>query len=719
MSMSTPRINNPKSEVAEKIREAVLLGLEPLRVDAPVALSSWAEMHFYLSAESSYVESRWKAYPFQIAILDCMGHDDIVEVDFMKAARVGFTKCLLAAIGYFAEHKKRNQALWQPSDGDRDEFTKVELEPMLRDVPVMERIFPSCLRRHKDNTLKSKKFLTGMLHLRGGTAAKSYRRISVDVVYLDELDAFDQDIEGEGDPFSLAKKRLEGAIFPKIIAGTTPKTKNLSHIETRTQQAAEVFAFHIPCPHCGHEHPLVWGGKRDKKEAYGFIWRDSDPDTVGHLCPKCGVIYSQQEYLSVYHRGRWINAATGIWIDRDLWVDPATSLEINRGPVFRYMDDEVAPVPFHVAFLIWTGYSPQATWPNIVREYLSAVLKAATGDATLLKTFTNTTLGEPYEEDVEKGDAQELIRRAEPYPLRVVPRDALVLVAFVDVQADRFEMVVWGFGRGEESWVVDYRVIDDVNPFVESDWEERLDPHLQQRYRHARGGSLGIEIVGVDTGYATHQAYRFCRTRERRKVYATKGETADNRPIKSRRTLVDVRQRTGRPIKHGCKLYWIGTDAAKDTIFGRLAIEMPGPGYMHFSTQLAPAFYDQLVSEVRILKKTSGQHVYKWVKPTSSTRNEVLDCTVGALWGLEVLSERYRDQRQFWDEMERRLAQPDLLSLLETPEPEDAPAVVQASGTDDLPALIVSVTQEAPAVAAPVVRRRPDPGSSNHSGGWL
>jgi Phage terminase large subunit (GpA) len=103
-----------------------------------------------------YTEGRWNAYPFQTAIMDCISHDDIVEVDVMKSARIGYTKMILAAIGYFAEHKKRNPAIWQPSDADSDEFTKTELESMLRDVPVMERVFPSCLRRHKDNTLKAK-----------------------------------------------------------------------------------------------------------------------------------------------------------------------------------------------------------------------------------------------------------------------------------------------------------------------------------------------------------------------------------------------------------------------------------------------------------------------------------------------------------------------------------------------------------------------------------
>src|SRR5690606_17594422 len=137
----------------------------------------------------------------------------------------------------------------------------------------------------KDNTLQQKKFLGSMLHLRGGKAAKNYRRISVDVAYLDELSAFDQNIEKEGDAVKLAAKRIEGATFPKLIAGSTPKLKGFCLIEGRAERADVRYTYHVPCVHCGEAHALSWGGK---EEAHGFKWVDNDPLTVGHVCPHCG-----------------------------------------------------------------------------------------------------------------------------------------------------------------------------------------------------------------------------------------------------------------------------------------------------------------------------------------------------------------------------------------------------------------------------------------------
>jgi phage terminase large subunit GpA-like protein len=139
------------------------------------------------------------------------------------------------------------------------------------------------------------------LHLRGGKAAKNYRRITVDCVYYDETDGFDRDIEKEGSAFRLGDKRIEGATFPKSVAGSTPKLKGFSLIEDREHQADVRFQYFIRCPHCDEEHTLDWGGKDAR---HGMKWTDGDPETVGHVCPHCGVCITQAEYLAAW-RGRW------------------------------------------------------------------------------------------------------------------------------------------------------------------------------------------------------------------------------------------------------------------------------------------------------------------------------------------------------------------------------------------------------------------------------
>lgn len=632
----------------KEIERAIAAGLESLAAVEPMRLSEWAAKNFYLSAESSYVEQAWEAYPYQVAIMDAMSNDEIEEVTFMKSARVGYTKMILAAVGYFAEHKRRNQALWQPTDDDSDEFCKTELEPMLRDVPAMMKVFPSFQAKSKANTLRQKKFLTSVLHLRGGKAAKNYRRLSIDVSILDEVDGFDQNVEKEGSPITLARKRIEGATFPKLIGGSTPKLKGLSLIEARHDQADLQFKRHIPCKHCGEMITLRWGGK-DK--SFGMKWINDDPSTVMHMCDLCDGQMTQADYLEVWGQGRWI-AQDGSYID-------------DGDGSFHAPDGARIPVPKKVAFHVWTAYSPQTSWAQIVDEFLSAQRKAKSGDKSELQTFVNTTLGETWEEDVEKADIHALMQRAEPYPLRVVQMGGLVLVAGIDVQDNRFEVVVWAVGRGEEMWVVDYMVLA-ANPAVPADWE-KLSFYMETRFQHMAGGTLGIEGYTIDTGgHFTHQAYAWARMQQAkgRRCFASKGDSRLGGPVKGRSSLQDVNY-AGKVIKSGIKLWLVGTDTAKDLIFGRLNVTQPGPGCLHFSQDLPAEFYHQLTAEARVKVRTVSGEQYRWAK--MRLRNEVLDCTVLALFASHML-DLHRYTERMWERLEAAV-QPAVADMFASPPP--------------------------------------------------
>ncbi|OVE45597.1 phage terminase large subunit family protein [Chromobacterium violaceum] len=662
-----------------EIQRAIRRGLTPLSAPEPLTLAEWANKHFYLSAESSYVEQRWQCYPFQVAIMNAISNDDIREVDWMKSARVGYTKIILAAMLYTAEHKRRNQAIWQPTDDDSDDFVRTELEPALRDVTVMRDVFPQYLARHKTNTLAQKKFVDSILHTKGGKAAKNYRRISIDTGYLDEADAFDRDVEKEGDPFTLAKKRTEGATFPKMVVGTTPKLKGFSNIEDRVQLANIRLRYHVRCPHCGEWIALEWGGK---DVPAGFKWVDRNPETVAHLCVHCGALMRQADYLAIWQGGRWIGEC-GSWTEDGVKFFDASSQPIAS--------------PEHVAFHIWTAYSPQATWSDIVREFLAAAEKAKAGDMSKMKTFVNTTRGETWEEDVEKTDTQALAARAEPYPLRTVPMGGLVLVAGVDVQGNRFEVVVWAIGRGEESWVVDYMVIH-ANTADETEWESKLDPYLQTAFPHAGGGVLHIEAAAVDTGgHYTHQAYNFCRQRARRKIFAVKGDSKPGKPIRGRASMQDVNWR-GKVLKRGVKMWLVGTDTAKDLLHGRLQLTSSGPGAIHFSKDLPEEFYAQITAEYRVLAKTAAGDLYRWMKP-NGRRNEVLDCTVYAMFCAQQL-DLHRFTDKMWEKLEGAV-QPPTLDMFSAEAPTAAISIHPPTSTPDpqasLPAASVTATAADPA----------------------
>ena len=652
------RMLHVEDDVRAELNRCARRGLAPLEVPAPMRLSTWMEQHFYLSEESSYEKGAWTFYPFQVAIADCIGHDGIEAVTWRKSARTGYTKIFLGAVCYMAEHKRRNQVVYQPTDEDRDDFTTTELEPALRDIKAMRRVFPKVNRKSKDNTMKKKRFIGCLLHLRGGKAAKNYRRITVDTVYYDEADGFDTDIEKEGSPFKLGDKRIEGATFPKSVAGSTPKLKGFSLIESREAEADERMRYFIRCPHCAEEHTLEWGGKG---AAHGMKWRDNDPSTAAHLCLHCGALITQAEYLANW-QGRW-KSDTGLWIDE---TDPTTLK-------FRTPDGQEVPPPRHIAFFTWTAYSPQAAWTSIVGDFLAAARKAKQGDDSDLKTFINTTRGETYEVELERTDATALEKRAETegnYKLRVVPRGGVVLTAGVDVQGDRWEVVIWAWGRGEEAWVVDDMVIHG-NPADEREWDEKLLPYLESPVKHACGIPMKIKATAIDTGgHYTHQAYNFVRSHARNNFFAVKGDSIDGKPVKGKSSLQDVNVR-GKIVPRGVRLWHVGTDTAKDLLHGRFKVQKPGPGYVHLSKELSADFFRQITAESRVPVRTHSGERYRWVKP-NGVRNEKLDCTVYAIFAAHAM-----DLHRYTDRMWQRLEVSFEGDLFDTPEGE-APAELQA-----------------------------------------
>lgn len=604
------------SETLKALLASVTAGMKPLTAEPPQHLSEWAEAHFFLSAEASHTQGRWHAYPFQRGWMDAFSNDDIEEVTVRKAKRIGYTKTLLAFMAYNAAHRRRKQALWMPTDDDRDSFVKSEVEPMLRDVDALKPV----IVEGKEDTMKLKSFLGSVLHLLGGKAARAYRRITVAVSILDEASAFDQKIEKSSDPITLARGRLEGAPFPKLIAGSTVRIKDMDHIQYREDNADVRMRYHIVCPHCDAEHPLIWGGKN---VAHGFKWDGADPATVRHVCPHCHEPIIQADYLRIWDAGAmWVSDCGRCRYDHHLhvWTD---ALGV------------VITAPRHVAFVeVWTAYSPQRAWSDIVREFLEASTKAKAGDTGPLEGFVNETLAQYWEATVERADEHALARRAEDYRIFTIPIGGLVLVAGVDVQDNRFEVVVWAIGRGEEMWCVDYSVIH-ANPADEREWE-KLDAYRSTIFSHASGQVLRIEAVAVDTGgHFTHQAYNYCRQRDRERVFAVRGDPQPSKMVKGKATIQDVNWH-GKVLKRGVRLWYVGTDTAKDLIYGRLCVTQPGAGYVHFSKDLPPEFYHQLTAEARVPQRTSRGTEYRWVN-VKRARNEVLDCTVYAIFCTHAL----------------------------------------------------------------------------------
>ncbi len=604
------------------------LALSPLRIPEPLKLCEWAESNFYLSAESSYVEGRFIAIPWQRAIMNAISNDDIRIIDWIKSARVGATKIMLASTGYFAYHKKRNQLFFQPRDTDAEDFCKTEIDTMLRDVACMREIFPELGKKSPKNTQKLKQFIGSSLRILGGETPANYRRVSVDVVYYDELESFKRDIGGEGSPLMLGDKRTEGAIFPKSVRMTTPRLKFGSIIEEEVENADCLLKFHVPCPHCHEEQVLKWGGK---DEPFGLKWDGDNPTTSFYLCEHNACVIHNNDLPEMNEGGVWRDENSGVWIDEDDY--------------FRDENGAYIITPKHVAFHIWTAYSPFVQWSQFVSEFIIAQkLVRKDGDTSKLKTFINTTLGETWADadDAERLDAGVLHNRREHYSKRGFNKRGIALFGGFDMQDDRIEGEIRSYGVDEngkannESWLVDYFILrgDPSQPEL---WD-RLHEQVLATYMREDGVELPITRICFDSqGHYTTEVYEFSKRAGISFVIPTKGASTYGEPL-----INYPRKRT----KHGVYLTMIGTDTAKDIIYNRLRLvtddlTQPKAGFYHFPLidWCDLTYFTQLCTEVKIPKKHRGKMVM--VYDAGSRRNEAIDCASGTLCALKISIEHY------------------------------------------------------------------------------
>ena len=583
-----------------RIISAVKAGLKLLQKPEPLRLSEWLDEHFYLSAESSYIEGKWETMPYQVAIADAMSNDDIREVNWIKSARVGATKLMVGATGYFAEHKKRNCVFFQPVDQDAKDFVKDEINPMLRDVPQVRRIFPDYDKKSQNNTLEKKVFLGSTLDVRGGKAAKNYRRLSKDVVFYDELDAFDNDVDNEGDPVTLGDKRIECATFPKSIRCTTPKIKGQSLIEHYSEDAECYFRFFVPCPHCHKEQYLKFGGK---DASFGLKWEDGKPRTTQYLCEHCGCLIDFSDLPKMQDEGVWRDEKNGVWIDDN--------------SDFHNADGDLIDPPYSVTFHLWTAYSSMTTWQRIVEDFLRAK-----NDPNKLKTFVNTTLGETWDETQgDKVDPDSLYARREEY-VRPVPEDVLYLTIGADTQDDRVEWEVFGWGPFEERYsIAYYRMYGDP---ASADFWADVYKEMTKDYRSQGDVLMSAGLICIDSGgHYTDEVYKFSKRFGPQRILPIKGANVPGKPI-----VTMPRKRNDK----GVYLCEVGTDTAKELLYHRMKQREVGAGYCHYPLvgDYDLEYFRQATAEVKIKKFRKGKPYFEWHLP-SGMRNEVLDCSVYGL----------------------------------------------------------------------------------------
>jgi phage terminase large subunit GpA-like protein len=236
-----------------------------------------------------------------------------------------------------------------------------------------------------------------------------------------------------------------------------------------------------------------------------------------------------------------------------------------------------------------------------------------------LQTWVNTALGETWEEKGDTVEPEGLLARKEGYGPEELPPGVLLLTVGGDVQDDRIECQLLGWGANEECWILEQQVFPG-NPGERRFWNEAIDPYLKRRYSTEDGRTLAVEASAFDTGgHHTQAVYDYCVARRRFRIWAIKGQAGPGR--------LAWPKRASRVASSRVPLHMIGVDTIKSTLYGRLEkVTEPGAGYIHLPASVDAEHCRQLTSETRVRVYVKGRPVIVFKPRASNIRQEVQDC---------------------------------------------------------------------------------------------
>jgi phage terminase large subunit GpA-like protein len=570
------------------VGERVKRGVKPRDL---LTVSQWADRHRELKSGTN-APGRWHTAltPYLEEIMDSLSeHSAVRQVTFIKSSGVGGTEVIFNWIGYIMQHLANKDLLVvMPTLELRDRSFNPRLAKMLDESAGLADLVNTASRNKANRGDLLEYGARARVIKAGSNSPDSLRSDHLPYVICDEVDAFPWDVGGEGDPMTLIENRQRTYSRAKTYLVSTPTIAGASRIDLQYQRS-DRRRYHVPCPHCGELQHLEFGGK-DKP--HGLKWRTApkaDDDhglaqvvSAWYVCRECGAEIDEGHKADMLSAGRWIAERPAI--------------RHHRG---YHLNALYAPVGLGL------------NWRAVAQKWIDSQ-----GDTAELKGFVNTYLGEVWKEQGDSIEDISLISRCEDYPENLRATHIALITSFTDVQKDRLETTIVGWGPGEEAWVLDHEIHpgDTARPEC---WED-LDGYLRAE---------GVQVAGIDAGYNTSMVQAFVE--KRRWCVATKGVAGLGRPLiedrKKRLQRLRTRRKKGQPLEP------LGVDQGKALVYARCKLLAPGPGYIHFPRSAAfdDEWFAQLAAEKLVTKIKGTRPFQEWVQ--TRPRNEALDCMVGNL----------------------------------------------------------------------------------------
>lgn len=580
----------------------------PERLD-PVA---WGEKYRILTSKEASEPGPWRVSrtPYLREIFYALSQESPYQIVVVqKGAQLAFTDCGLIWLGWgFDQDPVTSMVVW-PTEGMITKNVKQKVDPFFAGCEPLLKLFGGKKDRAGGNTLKQKSSPVAEAIFTSAGSATGLRSTSAGRIMLDEVDGYEDDIDDEGDPISLAMERTNTFGYRrKIFIPSTPTIEGQSRVSAWYRRSDQR-RYHVPCPHCGAMQVLQFER---------LSWTVGKPETARYACEACEEPIAESHKTWMLENGEWRGSAE------------------SQSPTL-------------VGYQISGLYSPLgwSSWGDLLGKW-----ELARGDEGAMKAFVNTTLGETWKLAGEAPAASSVERLKEHFEDGALHERALLVTAGIDQQRDRLEAYVWAWGDKLERWLIDSFVIDRFRseavdgverrvPLTEVQLAAVVSKELTARqYSHPSGAVLRVERACYDTGDDTMFAYgvvRNCTAASsdgKRVVIAVKGEEGEGADRAVRGPFyVDDKSEKKLPR------WRIATSFLKSELYRHIGNakpekdgEEPWAGYVHLSDTLSDEQIAQLVSERRERSKRG-----KWGWKKLRDRNEALDCAVMARAAMALL----------------------------------------------------------------------------------
>ncbi len=641
-----------------------------------LTISEHADRHRKVSPESGSPwpgDFRTDRVPYLREPQDCLHPDHPARrVTCRWAAQLGKSTAIENWFCFIVDQAPGSMMIVLPTLEEATKFNRIKLQPTIEASPrISHKVMPVNSRDEAGSTTSFKRYAGGFCQVVNAGSSKGLQMVSIKYLAMDEVTGYPKDVDGRGSPRDQVRTRQKMyGDFAKEWQGSTPGIAGECVI-TADFEGGDKRYWYMPCPHCEVFHPLVFDQMRGPDEARGL--------PVHFRCPKCdGVILDG-------HKGEM--ARRGVWIASRVREDEAAvPLAIPAGEIADYQCPpcEGRCRDLQPSYHLWAAYAPRERWHDVWERW-----QTAQGDTTKLRVFYQQDLAEPYDPGGLTVEWEKIVDAAKGAlrPARKIPADAGLIVSAADVQSYGIKWVVYAIGPGEQFYLIDREVFEGAPEQTDEPWIALADA-LMRTYETAGGGEKGIDLSGVDAGFATDRVYRFCAGRPN--VFALDGRHQPGLPWLGTPSKKDIRDHRKRIIAK-VMLYPVGNYDIKTAVMAGLANLVQGPdekgnwprGTLHMAASLCDQSFAEEMTAERLVdaeeeaREIVNRRARRLINPKAGRvwkkvigrANDWFDATVYAFALAWQLKNQRRLNAERWADLlisvHGKPAEPDLFSAAE------------------------------------------------------